>query len=202
MEKLGSEDILHEVHEAAEDLQNKIDRKSYLLVNSESWEIGNPPDEQETPQEFLTADDDENRFHEYKSLSEAKLDLRSIPKSWDNSNFNINFESSAPANVPSDKIFAKQASFPTQASSGNHRAPEQESKTYESASVLSLVTFSSLLIEFVARLQNLVDSFEELSEKANFKEPVELPAEPEVRGLWQRFCMFFKSKRRDSSLLA
>jgi len=61
MEKLGSVDILDEVHEAAEDLQNKVDQKSYLLVNSESWEIGNRQ-ELVDPQDILNLDENENKI--------------------------------------------------------------------------------------------------------------------------------------------
>ncbi|KAK3013101.1 hypothetical protein RJ639_008643 [Escallonia herrerae] len=183
MEKLGSADILNEVHEAAEELQKKVDRKSYLLVNAEDWEIGKPPKEVEDPQQFLQMDDDENT-----TLDETILYLRSISmsRSWDDRNFNMDIKYIPPVDVPSNDLYSRQTSLPSQISHKRHVVPEQESKTYESASILSLATFTSLLIEFVARLQNLVDSFEELSKKAKFKEPNESRAEAE--GLWTRFC--------------
>jgi hypothetical protein len=38
MTKLSSSDILSGVHLAAEELQKKIDEKSYLLLNTERWD--------------------------------------------------------------------------------------------------------------------------------------------------------------------
>ncbi|KAI4331509.1 hypothetical protein MLD38_029694 [Melastoma candidum] len=173
MEKLGDVDILYEVHEAAEELQNLIDRKSYLLVDSESWEIGNRPKDVIEPQDLMNFEDDENKVLHIKSQSEAVLNLRphgpylghnghAIP----NQNIEVISSGSGPG-LPDD-VLRKQISWPH----GMSMPGLEESKTYESASALSMATFASLLIEFVARLQNIVDSFEELSQKASFKDPV------------------------------
>ncbi|KAF3493289.1 hypothetical protein DY000_02057449, partial [Brassica cretica] len=114
MERLNPiENILHEIHKAAEELQSKIDDKSYLLVKAENWEIGNP---------FRDATDE----LEKSDLDEEDLSQISIEDMW--------------------------------------LAPEgeEESRMYKSASDLSLATFASLLMEFVARLENLVDAYDEL----------------------------------------
>ncbi|KAK7291442.1 hypothetical protein RIF29_06585 [Crotalaria pallida] len=195
MEKLGHEDILYEVQEAAEELQNKIDKKSFLLVNSESWEIGNRPRQDVEPQDLLT-NDEETHFLEYKSLSEAVLDLRAVkvPKNW-GERVAPEVKPAAPAGIVEENMFKKQISWPAHYSfQADAVTKEVESKTYENASSLSLATFTSLLIEFVARLPNLVDSFEELGEKAKFKDPLEQQEQVSSGGFWTRLCNCFKFK--------
>ncbi|KAL2342494.1 hypothetical protein Fmac_003779 [Flemingia macrophylla] len=193
MEKLDEGDLLFEVHEAAEELQQKIDKKSYLLVNSECWEIGNRPreDESDDPQQ----EDEERQFLEYKSLSEAVLDLRTVqvPTTLEGNLTQTN-NSSMHATNPSQNMFRKQTSWPSHVYHKPDAVANEESKTYESASALSLATFTSLLIEFVARLQNLVDSFEELSEIANFVDPLEQQAPAQSRGFWNRFFNCLNSR--------
>ncbi|CAK7326544.1 unnamed protein product [Dovyalis caffra] len=167
MEKLSpGADILLEVHEAAEELQMKIDRNSYLLVNSESWVAEGPDKGFEDPKNLVEVKDDENKL--ISSSSETWLDVQ-------NQNISIN---------PSmtESMFKQPVSWPHLSSStGGSMISEEESKVYESASSLSLATFTSLLIEFVARLQNLIAEFQELSEKANFKEPIDTSEEKNGR---------------------
>ncbi|VFQ67098.1 unnamed protein product [Cuscuta campestris] len=197
MEKLGGVDILGEVHEAAEELQNKVDKKSYLLVNADSWEIGERQHAKvNVPQEFFTLDDDTvTNGHYVKSLSEAGLDLTSIqmPMSWDDGKYLMNSCHKPMVGITSEKHEPK--------CSNTVAHKEEESRTYENASALSLATFTSLLIEFVARLQNLVDAFDELSEKAKFKEPVELISNKDENiGFLSRVTQYLMLWKRDEGL--
>jgi len=198
MEKLDRGDLLHKVHEAAEELQLKIDKKSYLLVNSELWEIGNCSREEtddDLPEGLINMDEDK-QFLEHKSLSEAALDLRSIEveNNWDEKTTDNNSNNHDVTPIANENMFVKQMSWPAHVYyKPEVKSKEEESKTYESASSLSLTTFTSLLIEFVARLQNLVDSFEELGEKANFKDPLEQQGAVASGGFWTRLFNYFNS---------
>ncbi|OAY31288.1 hypothetical protein MANES_14G099800v8 [Manihot esculenta] len=157
MEKLGPVDILKEVHEAAEQLQRKIDEKSYLLIKSDNWEITRQPIEN-----LLDGKENEHVQLGLKSLSETVLDLRSLDV-W---------APSSPKRDSTGSLFRKQEPWPSRLSFDAGAGNREECRTYESASALSLATFASLLIECVARLQSLVEAFEELSEKSEFVEPM------------------------------
>ncbi|KAM3381654.1 aluminum-activated malate transporter 4 [Capsicum galapagoense] len=179
MEKLSPGDPLNEVHEAAEDLQLLIDQKSYLLVNAENWESSKRPKKFEDPERLQELKDSEPKPMVINSLSEATLHLRSAHtlKRVDTLNRNVSVNFSASQWGSSADVFAQQTMWPSRLSLvGDVILNEREVRTFESASTLSLTTFTSLLIEFVARLQNLVTAFQELSEKAKFKESVDAAA--------------------------
>ncbi|KAG7654734.1 Aluminum-activated malate transporter [Arabidopsis suecica] len=177
MEKLNPiEDILYEIHQAAEELQSKIDKKSYLLVNAKNWEIGNRPRVRDLTdeQKISNLDSDLSRILAHKSQSEATL---RPPKNWDDVTTAANLSSATMLPyLQSRTMIHKQPSWPSRISitPGSMLQPPlgEPGKMYESASNLSLATFASLLIEFVARLENLVNAYDELSVKANFKEAV------------------------------
>jgi hypothetical protein len=171
MTKLRSSDILFDVHLAAEELQKKIDEKSYLLVNIERW---NTSKHDEGINDALNgsnvhAKEMKNEVTEPKIGDQILVNhYRSLPA---NSFVSIYDSQSTMDDYKELQSWPARRSFHP-----NFPLEDEESKTYESASALSLATFASLLIEFVARLQNLVNAFEELSDKANFKEHVEEPA--------------------------
>ncbi|KAL1553547.1 aluminum-activated malate transporter 9-like [Salvia divinorum] len=171
MEKLGAvKNILEQVHEAAEQLQKKIDQRSFLLVNSESWEVGcHRKDREEL--------DDLPQHHLWqKSLSETSIYVEK-PLTWNVRRL-----------VPWPSSFCLEGDGVVVIGDG-------EAKTCKSASAsaLSLATFASLLIEFVARLQIVVDCFEELSEEAEFIDP-DVVVLTESGGLWTRLVRGLRCK--------
>lgn len=190
MERLSPGDILQEVHQAAEELQMKIDEKSYLLVNSESWgimeHVKELPEEHESIQEVIRDSPD----------NQHQVVINSLSDMGDPQSQSIIMGSLVVGeSITSDNAIKRPiTSWPRLSISTNSVLNGQESKVCESASSLSLATFASLLIEFVARLQNLVDAFEELSEEAGFKEPMHTDVKEKTTCFWDRFLKFVRLK--------
>ncbi|KAL6605798.1 hypothetical protein ACP70R_041451 [Stipagrostis hirtigluma subsp. patula] len=173
MTKLSSSDILLQVHLAAEELQKKIDEKSYILVNTEQWDASKRAQGINEVLNGSSAVEKENKDKANKNegaeATIADQTLVNQSKSFLTNSFLSRFDSASTIDGFKPAWPARRSFYP------NLPLEAEDSKTYESASALSLATFASLLIEFVARLQNVVDAFEELSDKANFKDPVEEP---------------------------
>lgn len=189
MEQLGTpENILKQVHEAGEQLQKKIDQRSFLLVNSENWEIGSQSKELEG------LDLEHNRPPRQKDFESMQMGFRSQSATAVFMHSSYLRSTSIPKKDWSKQELRKHAPWPSLISfEGEGLIKEDEIKTYHSASALSLATFSSLLIEFVARLQNVVDCFEELSKEAGFKDP-NMVVLAERGGVWTRFLRFLRLK--------
>lgn len=188
MEKLAPGDFLQDVHAAAEDLQLKIDEKSYLLVNAESWESVKRPGKFKDPEHLQDLKDNESKPLVINSLSAINLKSTYSFKNYDLQNPNMSTNLSVSQWGSGEDMLKHQTLWPSRLSLiGDTILNEREVRTYESAIALSLSTFTSLLIEFVARLQNLVESFEVLSEKAKFKDPIISTETKAVPGCWDSF---------------
>ncbi|KAM0908861.1 hypothetical protein ACQ4PT_015197 [Festuca glaucescens] len=188
MTKLRSSDILFEAHLAAEQLQKKIDEKSYLLVNTERWDTSKQAEGIKDAMNGTGVVAKENK-NEVAEPTIADQTSAHHYKSFAASSFLSRYDSQSTIDG-----YRTLLAWPTRRSfHPNLPLEDEESKTYESASALSLATFASLLIEFVARLQNVVNAFEELSEKANFKDTVEEPAAVSMGdgGILDKICKSF-----------
>ncbi|KAL3846028.1 hypothetical protein ACJIZ3_003431 [Penstemon smallii] len=172
MEKLNpGVDLLQQVHDAAENLQMMIDQKSYLLVKAETWEPEKRPGKFADPEQLQELKDNESKQFVINSLTGS---TQALLRNYDPQNQNTSINFSVSHLGSGEDMLRQQTMWPSRLSlMGDNFLNEREARTYESASALSLATFASLLIEFVARLHNLVNSFQQLSETAKFSEPVE-----------------------------
>lgn len=150
-------DILDDVRAAVMDLQKKINSHSHLLVNSQGWVIS-ALNKKETVAEAYSI---EASSLQGRSDSESKPPIYP-PRDGGNVSPTVSNEI-AGCNEPRSKL-GKQLSF---------QIPFQKGELESSTARLSLATFASLLIEFVARLDNVVTSFQRLSVRAKFREPVD-----------------------------
>ncbi|KAL4589486.1 hypothetical protein LXL04_002393 [Taraxacum kok-saghyz] len=155
LEKLSPDfDLLEKVHEAAEELQMLIDEKSYHLVSATT---------KQKHMDDAAHEEEEEHSNETPRLKQSHT-FENIDRHMTNMSMNLPWAGSC-----EEDALKMQLQWPSRLSFvGEAILNEREVRTYESTSALSLANFTSSLFEFVARLQNLLNSFKELSEKAKF----------------------------------
>ncbi|KAL4562399.1 hypothetical protein LXL04_034601 [Taraxacum kok-saghyz] len=168
-------DLLEKVHEAAEELQMLIDEKSYHLVSATA---------KQKHMDDAAHEEEEEHSNETPRLKQSHT-FKNIDRHMPNMSMNLPWAGSC-----EEDALKMQLQWPSRLSFvGEAILNEREVRTYESASALSLANFTSLLFEFVARLQNLLNSFKELIEKAKFTD-TKNPLEKEEGGFWTRLMGF------------
>ncbi|KAK4771426.1 hypothetical protein SAY87_031958 [Trapa incisa] len=146
MNKTLKSSLLKRVHDTSERLQATIDMHSFLLVSSYEKPPAAPMPDGDTD---TNPSPPGETYHEMMRKTSRRF------YTW-----------------PSREVDAYEEEAAGVSAVGSLLVPRM--KALESTSALSLVTFTSLLIEFVARLDHLVDAVEELSSMAKFKSEVEL----------------------------
>ncbi|KAG2677137.1 hypothetical protein I3843_12G086800 [Carya illinoinensis] len=166
MEKSLKTSLLKRVHSSTERLQRAIDVHSYLLTSS-----SDPPDNFSRP------------------LPNLPCALSSTPSDFSNQLADLDENNSLEntANPPSGTLPLARTETMKKQSRRLHSWPSREVDAFEedgglntdilprmsameSTAALSLATFTSLLIEFVVRLDHLVEAVDELSKMAKFKQ--------------------------------
>ncbi|XP_073303766.1 putative aluminum-activated malate transporter 3 [Primulina huaijiensis] len=157
--------LLKRVHSSTEKLQRAIDMHSYLLASTYD-----PPDNSSMQQTKLT---------HASSSTFSDLDTKSLEQVLDTPNQLLG--TTVPLQVESyhemmRKQSRRQYSWPSREvdafedDRGFNKDSIPKMQALETTTNLSLATFTSLLIEFVARLDHLVEAVDELSNVAKFKQ--------------------------------